>query len=107
MKKIEFNNLQDFLAFNIKYYRYINNLSQEQLAELSHLSPEYISRIERGLNSPTVEKLDAIAKALKTETYLLLKYNNDIDENILTKLNSTRQYNQYNTKEWLHDKNKI
>ena len=46
MKRLEFKNLSQLLAFNIKYYRYVNNLSQELLAEKSNLSPEYISRIE-------------------------------------------------------------
>ena len=39
MTKIEFDNLKDLLIFNIKYYRYLNNYSQEKLAELSKLSP--------------------------------------------------------------------
>ena len=45
--KIKFDNLKDLLIFNIKYYRYVNNLAQELLAEKSTLCPEYISRIER------------------------------------------------------------
>ena len=48
--KIEFNNLKDLLIFNIKYYRYVNNYSQEKLAELSKLSSRYITDVERGLH---------------------------------------------------------
>ena len=33
LMKINFNNLRDLLIFNIKYYRYVNNYSQEKLAE--------------------------------------------------------------------------
>ena len=33
--KLEFDNLKDLLIFNIKYYRYVNNYSQEKLAELT------------------------------------------------------------------------
>ena len=95
MEKLKFNNLTELLAFNIKYYRYLKGLSQEQLAELSHLSPEYISRIERGLNSPTIDKLETIAKALNMEAYLFLKPAK-VDTTILEKMSSTRQYNQYN-----------
>lgn len=39
---IKFNNLRDLLIFNIKYYRYANNYSQEKLAELGKLIPSLI-----------------------------------------------------------------
>lgn len=41
-------------------------LSQEKLAEKSDLSTVFISRIERGKESPTIDSLLKIAKALKT-----------------------------------------
>ena len=44
--KIEFSSLKDLLTFNIKYYRYLNNYSQEKLAELSSLSSRYITDVE-------------------------------------------------------------
>ena len=39
-------------------------LSQEKLAEKADLSTVFISRIERGVESPTVDNLVKIAKAL-------------------------------------------
>lgn len=48
--KLGFKDLRELLIFNIKYYRYVNNYSQEKLAELSKLSPRYITDIERGLH---------------------------------------------------------
>ena len=98
MKKIEFNNLEELLSFNIKYYRYLNNYSQEKLAELTNLAPTYISDIERGKHMPTIKNIAKIADSLSIEPYTLFK-NDERDSKILTKLNSTRQYNQYNTKE--------
>ena len=59
MKK-EFKNLKELLTFNIKYYRYLNNISQERLAELSSLSPRYLTDIERGLHCPTINKIEII-----------------------------------------------
>ena len=53
---LTFDNLKDLLIFNIKYYRYKNNLSQEKLAELCSLSPRYLTDIERGLHCPTILK---------------------------------------------------
>lgn len=70
---IEFNNLKDLLAFNIKYYRYQNNLSQEKLAEKCSLSPRYITDVERGKHSPTILKIEEIARALNIEPYKLFQ----------------------------------
>ena len=61
---MKFKDLRELLIFNIKYYRYVNNYSQEKLAELSKLSPRYITDIERGLHCPTIPKLEVIAKSL-------------------------------------------
>lgn len=93
MKLLHFNNLEELLAFNIKYYRYKKNMSQEQLAELADLSPRYITDIERGIHSPTMKKLEKISYALEVEPYELLK-NDKKDKKIINKLLNSRQYNQ-------------
>ena len=90
---LKFDSLKDLLTFNIKYYRYLNNYSQEKLAELCCLSPRYITDIERGLHCPTINKIETIANSLGMEPYLLfmnIERNNDIIE----KINNTRQYTQ-------------
>lgn len=91
--KIDFNNLRDLLIYNIKYYRYLNNYSQERLAELSKLSPRYITDVERGLHCPTIPKIESIAKSLNIEPYQLF-LNIDRDASIVDKINQSRQYNQ-------------
>ena len=40
--------LAKILGKNINYYRNLNNLSQERLAEKLGISPKYLSRIECG-----------------------------------------------------------
>jgi len=40
------------------------DFSQEKLAERAHLSTVFISRVERGKESPTVDSLVKIARAL-------------------------------------------
>lgn len=90
---IEFNNLKDLLTFNIKYYRYVNNYSQEKLAELSKLSPRYITDVERGLHCPTIQKIESIAKSLNVEPYQLF-INIERDKEIISRMNNGRQYNQ-------------
>lgn len=91
--KLGFKDLRELLIFNIKYYRYVNNYSQEKLAELSKLSPRYITDIERGLHWPTIPKIENIAKSLNIEPYELF-INVDRDKNIINKMRSGRQYNQ-------------
>ena len=91
--KLKFDNLQDLLIFNIKYYRYVNNYSQEKLAELSKLSPRYITDVERGLHCPTIPKIESIANSLNIEPYKLF-LNIDRDINIVNKMKNVRQYNQ-------------
>lgn len=91
--KLKFNNLKDLLIYNIKYYRYVNNYSQEKLAELSKLSPRYITDVERGLHCPTIPKLESIAKSLNIEPYILFM-NENRDKAIIDKMNNNRQYNQ-------------
>lgn len=91
--KLKFDNLKDLLIFNIKYYRYVNNYSQEKVAELSKLSPRYITDVERGLHCPTIPKIENIAKSLNIEPYELF-INIDRDINIVNKMKQVRQYNQ-------------
>jgi transcriptional regulator with XRE-family HTH domain len=48
-------------------------LTQERLAHESGVHPTYISQVERGLLSPTVTKLGAMAQALKIAPSALLR----------------------------------
>ena len=40
-------------------------LTQEQLAEMAHLSVDFISLVERGINAPSFENIEQLAKILK------------------------------------------
>lgn len=91
--KLEFDSLRELLIFNIKYYRYVNNYSQEKLADLSQLSPRYITDVERGLHCPTIPKIESIAKSLNIEPYQLF-VNVERDIEIVEKMQQGRQYNQ-------------
>ena len=91
--KLKFYSLKELLIFNIKYYRYLNNISQEKLAEECKLTPRYITDVERGLHCPTIPKIESIAKALNIEPHILFM-NVDRDESIVNKIKNVRQYNQ-------------
>ncbi len=90
---LKFNDLKELLAFNIKYYRYVNNMSQENLAEMCGFSSRYLTDIERGKHCPTINKLEVIAKSLGVEAYELFQ-NPKRDKVIIEKMSSVRQYNQ-------------
>lgn len=56
----------------IKKYRKIAKLTQEQLAEKANMSRSYIADIERDRYNPSVDTLKAIADALGVKTSQLL-----------------------------------
>ena len=65
-------NIQNIVGVNIRYYRRLNNLTQEELAERVDVSSPYIGYLERGQKSPSLELLIRIASALNIEPALLL-----------------------------------
>lgn len=56
---------------NVRKYRIQCQLSQEQLADRAGLHRTYISAIECGRRSISLENIQRIANALKVDTYLL------------------------------------
>jgi transcriptional regulator with XRE-family HTH domain len=48
-------------------------VSQEELAHRSNLQVSYISRIERGLQAPSLEAIASLAAAVGTKPHLLVK----------------------------------
>jgi transcriptional regulator with XRE-family HTH domain len=53
------------LGETLRFLRAEASLTQERLAEEAELSAIFISRIERGIESPSLDSLVKIAKALK------------------------------------------
>ena len=73
----DFSNIKTVLSENIKRYRNKNNLSQEDLAELSGLHRTYIGSVERKERNVTLSTLIVIASALKTSVPDLLRKKED------------------------------
>lgn len=65
------NSTKDIFRYNLKFYRNKLNLTQEKLSELSGISSDYLSEIERGKRTPSFKRMDLIAKALKLDVYKL------------------------------------
>jgi len=60
------------LGKNIARIRKLHNLTSTQLAELVGIKQPYLSQIERGRRSPSLEVLQKIAKVLDTTVSELL-----------------------------------
>lgn len=62
--------LQKGLARSLRLIRKAKGIAQEHLSEVA--SRAYLSEIERGVKSPTLRKLDALAKALGVHPLTLI-----------------------------------
>jgi transcriptional regulator with XRE-family HTH domain len=60
-------NAQALVAHNLRKLRVKRAISQENLAVDAGIDRTYVSRLERGLENPTVHVLDKIARALDVE----------------------------------------
>ena len=58
------NSTIELLIKNIKYFRTQKNFTQEKLSEISGISKDYLSEIERGKKTPSIKRLIKIAEAL-------------------------------------------
>lgn len=65
--------LRVIISSNVKYYRFSNRITQEELAERCGLSARYIGDIENDKGNIPVDTLEKIAKILKVKPHLLLK----------------------------------
>lgn len=66
------NNVKLAFGKTLRKHRLQQKLSQEHLAELANLDRTYISQIERGLKSPSISTLIALARALEIKAHSLV-----------------------------------
>jgi len=64
--------LYRLLGRNIAHFRRQANLTQEELAEKTDYSVDFISLVERGVNAPTLARLNDVANAVGVEVWRLL-----------------------------------
>ena len=60
------------IGSNIRKYRKQKKFSQEKLAELAGLSPNYVGAVERGEKIPALETFLRLANALEVSADMLL-----------------------------------
>ncbi len=63
--------LYALLGRQIAFYRNKAGLTQEELAEATKYSVDFISLVERGVNAPTVARLKDIADTIGVEVWRL------------------------------------
>ena len=62
------------LGARLKELRKVRGLTQEALAEEVDLTPQYLSRLESGHQSPSVETMAKLAEALHVELWELFDF---------------------------------
>ena len=66
--------MRKLVGRNVRHFREERGLTQEQFAELSGFSQQYLSGLERGHRNPTVVTVYELATALGVSHLDLLKY---------------------------------
>ena len=61
------------MGARIRYYRTICNLEQSALAEKLGITPQYMSKLERGTAKPSMDLLFLIAQQLNVDVAELVK----------------------------------
>ncbi|MCC2601302.1 helix-turn-helix domain-containing protein [Sphingopyxis yananensis] len=57
---------------NVRHYRKLKGMTQDQLAAAADMERSYVSDLERGTRNPSVAALGRIADALEIEPHMLL-----------------------------------
>lgn len=65
------------LGENVRRYRKLRGLTQEQLALDTEMERSYVSDLERGTRNPSVRAVGRLAEALGIEPHLLLMTETD------------------------------
>jgi len=65
--------MRKLVGRNVRAARQARGMTQEQLAETSGFSQQYISDLERGRRNPTIVSLYELAQALKSTPVELLR----------------------------------
>lgn len=65
------------LGLNVRKYRKLRGMTQEQLGHETEMERSYVSDLERGTRNPSVRALGRLAEALGVEPHLLLMPSKD------------------------------
>jgi transcriptional regulator with XRE-family HTH domain len=74
--------LRERFGHRLRAIRLARKLSQEQFAELLGISVDFLSLIERGINAPSFENLDAFSAQLKIPLSVLFDFDTTLDPSL-------------------------
>lgn len=66
--------IKELIGKRIKELRRKRGLSQEQLSERAEITPNYLSRVERGTENPTLDMFMKLANALEVEMWEMFDF---------------------------------
>lgn len=75
----------ELIGLNTKWYRYQQNITQEEFAYITKFKMAYISTIETGIANLTCKNIDLIAKSLNIDPKQLFDENTAIKAKKLPK----------------------
>lgn len=61
------------LGYQIKKARLENNMSQKELSKITNIDQSEISKIENGINNPSIDYIEKIIKALNRKLFIELQ----------------------------------
>lgn len=64
--------LRSRFSENVRFFRTVLGVSQEELAVLAGFHRTYVSQVERGVANITLDNIEKLAEALKVEPEALL-----------------------------------
>jgi transcriptional regulator with XRE-family HTH domain len=75
MKSIT-SNTRALFAKNLRLFRQVKKISQEELADIAGLHRTYVSSVERGERNISIDNMEKLAQALGVDIRDLLSPNN-------------------------------
>ncbi len=73
--------LREILGINLRYYRFLENESQEQFYTTRKLDHKYCAKLERGQKNVRIDEIEKLSKAINVSANELLLF----DENHIIK----------------------
>ena len=66
--------LPQILGLNVRHWRKLRGMSQEELALEANMKRSYVSDLERGTRNPSIKAIARLAKALEVEPEVLVRH---------------------------------
>jgi len=79
-EKPEGDDLRAIVAWNVRRFRTLNKLSQEQLAFEANLDRTYVSALERRIWNVSLSNIERLARALSVPPWQLLYLPENVSE---------------------------